>query len=646
MIKNLGQIAGLWVGNTSPQNRLLIWFDTGNNIHKTYDYSTGTWIPVSMNPIVNKTYAELQNLAALNSISQGTFYRITDLGYLALAITSTKIQYTDNNDNVIIDDLISTKTYCVTSSNLLIEDKGGVWDVSTNTLKFNFEDTDIANDTSATTANDYVLGTKLRNGTKKLSKYKLSSLISRVTGNAISWNKGFFLNFLTNLQSYYDVNGGVVRYTTYTTAINTINQSLTTLQQNINNLNIWNKTMPSPFNPPAIPTDMAANDTLKTLLQKAQAWINKFKNAKGIVLSSDYTVDDSGVPAIGDTVETALGKIQYETQGLPVDWVPSSTTSPNPSASAGDTFSQAIAKIQRWLNMFWNISTSYFRSKKIAHDTTSVFSFDVSGFDGDATGTFSISGSNSSVTTLTPGSINLLNKNSVYVGFIPGSSRELYEISNYLKYSPDSISFSTGTGTSVVNFYTLRVDEPNIPSIPPLSEGQHFNLNDVYAIFAKSILTEKRSSKVKMVNSYAYDINEHIGGTPADIYEITVNTPEHLLFYKTSSSATPEEPVMYINLKIASLRIGQHIGITFFNTIHTDTASLQSINLNTNDDGHAILIPTVNNNAGIPVIGGFSISVRSNYEYKFVVVSPLTLGYDNIDGLLLLCLNSPNISQN
>ena len=37
---------------------------------------------------------------------------------------------------------------------------------------------------------------------------------------------------------------------------------------------------------------------------------------------------------------------------------------------------------------------------------------------------------------------------------------------------------------------------------------------------------------------------------------------------------------------------------------------------------------------------------KSNFEYKFVVVDPQTLGYTSISGYLLLCLNSPNIVSN
>lgn len=617
MIKNLGQIAGLWIGNTSPQNRLLIWFDTGNNVHKTYDYSTGTWIPVSMNPIINKTYSELQNLADLNSISQGTFYRITDLGYLALAITSTKIQYTDNNDNFIIDDLISTKTYCVTSSNLLIEDKGGVWDVSTNTLKFNFEDTDIASDPSSTTADDYILGTKLRSSTKKLSKYKLSSLISGVTGNAISWNKGFFLNFLTNLRSYYDVNGGVVRYTTYTAAINNINQALNTLQQNINNLNIWNKTMPSPFNPPSTPTNMVANDTLKTLLQKAQAWINKFKNAKGIVLSSDYAVDNSGVPAVGDTVEQAIGKIQYEAQGLPSNWNPS-TVSSDPTVAAGDTFAQAFAKVQRWFDLFWHISTTIFSSKAYSSDGSSpLFIF------------------NSTDKNFKVGSSSNFPKNSVTIG--EGRMNSIVEDNPWFlttSQTPETKTehFNTfkGSVTSIFNpsvflknihitAYSIYAEEPEVPKILHLS-GPVLLTKELYAIYGDSLKTGVRSSEYLYKDSYQYDAENT---TDRETFEINENTPEFVIFRKVTGT----DPDIYLNFTIGELREGQIISI-LHKSPHSTTEF--SINLITNSSGNGIVTKEDEH----LVTGGISITFSTNTELKFIALPSTIFGGTN--GLCLV----------
>ena len=637
MTKNIGQVSGLWIGNTPPENNKLIWFDTGNNLHKSYDFAMGIWISMTMNPIVSKTYSELQNLAAHNSISQGTFYLITNLGYLALAITSTKIQYTDNNNNVIIDDLISNKTYCVTSENLLIEDKTGVWDVSTNTLKFNFEETNISNEASDITKNDYVLGTKVRNGVKYLSKYKISSLLSTVANNAISWNKGFYLNFLTNLQSYYNKNGGVVRYETFLSAIRNIETLLGQIQTNINDINIWNKQLSNSFSPQTNPTDIVVGNTLKTIVDKVQGWINKFKTAKGSVLSNDYNVISESVPEIGDTVEEAIGKLEYQAQGLPSNWTPSSDNS-NPTVSAGQTFAQAFAKVQRWFNLFWNISSTSFKSKAIANDSLmSVFNFVTSGSGNSMGGYFSIHNPNSS-TTINPGRIDCRVSDNEMITFI-GQSRPISYIKNNFSYAPQAINNNGNPGTADLDFYTMWIDKPKLPKIN-LNDDQHAHLNNVYALFAESLKTISRSSPIKMVDSAGYDNNE---GSNL-FYEITRESEEHIMFYKNRSSQSPANPDMYINLKLTSLQLGQHIGITFFDTLLPNSGA--SINLVTNDAGHAMLIPRVNGDPGTPSVGGVSIIFKSNLEYKFVVVDPQTLGYTSISGYLLLCLNSPNIVSN
>ena len=637
MTKNIGQVSGLWIGNTPPENNKLIWFDTGNNLHKSYDFAMGVWISMTMNPIVSKTYSELQSLAAHNSISQGTFYLITNLGYLAFAITSTKIQYTDNNNNVIIDDLISNKTYCVTSENLLIEDKTGVWDVSTNTLKFNFEETNISNEASDITRNDYVLGTKVRNGVKHFSKYKISSFLSTVANNAISWNKGFYLNFLTNLQSYYNQNGGVVRYETFLSAIRNIETLLSQIQININDINIWNKQLPDSFSPQTNPTDIVVGNTLKTIVDKVQGWINKFKTAKGSVLSSDYNVISESVPEIGDTVEEAIGKLEYQAQGLPSNWTPSSDNS-NPTVSAGQTFAQAFAKVQRWFNLFWNISSTSFKSKAVANDSLmSVFNFVTSGSGNSMGGYFSIHNPNSS-TTINPGRIDCRVSDNEMIPFI-GQSRPISYIKNNFSYAPQAINNNGNPGTADLNFYTMWISKPNLPEIN-LNDDQHVHLNNVYALFAESLKTISRSSPIKMVDSAGYDNNEgsHL------FYEITRESEEHIMFYKNRSSQSPANPNMYINLKLTSLQLGQHIGITLFNTLRPN-GSGASINFVTNDAGHAILIPKVDGAAGTPSVADAFI-FKSNFEYKFVVVDPQTLGYTSISGYLLLCLNSPNIVSN
>lgn len=545
MIKNLGQIAGLWIGTSAPQNTKLIWYDSGNRIHKVYAPSSGTWIQISMNPIVNKTYTELQNLASVGSISQGTFYRITNLGYLALAITSTKIQYTDNNNNVIIDDLISTKTYCVTSSNLLIEDKSGVWDVSTNTLKFNFEDTNLASETSSVSANDYILGTKVRNGVKLFSKYKLSSLISTVSNNVLTWNKGLFLNFLTNLQSYYDINGGVVRHETFSSAMSTVNQSLITLQDNINNIDIWSKELPS-------------------------------------------------------------------------DWSESSTTS-EPVITIGDTLSTIISKIQRWFSLFWHITSTRFYSRSVVSSTIPIFDFNSTDKE------LKVSRNNLSYSSFSGGKNELKYHDSENLTFTPNQSLIKSLIGLDCSYQVTNFIQSGTSGRISLSSYTIKADEPVIPT-PTLVSGQILDIEEVYAIYGKSLKTDVRSSKISILDALNYDLADN--SVNAQTFYITKDSPEHIVFYKSSGNND-----LYMNFGINSLREGQIIGITFLSN------SLNfGINLVNTGANLPIWLSTEDGNLIPPQLGGVSLSFPRNSEQKFVVLKGSQIGYSQYP-LILTRLN-------
>ena len=155
--KNLGQVSGLWIGTSAPSNTSLIWYDSTPAIrcHKVYSSSLSAWVVLDQSSISSITYTELRNLARGTGLTQGSWYKITDQGnILALAITTTKVQYVDVNNNFVIDDLAASATYAVTSSNLLIDDISGVWDADNNLLKFSFTET--AHD--GNTDNDFVFG--------------------------------------------------------------------------------------------------------------------------------------------------------------------------------------------------------------------------------------------------------------------------------------------------------------------------------------------------------------------------------------------------------------------------------------------------------------------------------------------------------
>ena len=322
--KNLGQVAGLWIGNSAPENTSLIWYDNTPAIrtHKVYDFALGAWVVLDKNTISAITYSELRNLARNTGLTQGSWYKVTDQGnILALAITTTKVQYVDINNNFVIDDLASNATYVVTSSNLLIDDIQGVWNANDKKLMFSFADT-IQDDN---TADDYIFGKKRRNNVWSLAKYKLSSFVSSVTGNSITWNKGFFFNFRKNLQDNTNVSGGVVGKDAYDT-------DKAALQQNIDNVaasnqvilnsaknytdgkvaasEIYGKALPStPTSGTAI--DIASGDTLSSIVTKIQRWINQFKTATGIKVGRSFSPSSTRTSINNnDTVQSALEKTQ------------------------------------------------------------------------------------------------------------------------------------------------------------------------------------------------------------------------------------------------------------------------------------------------------------------------------------------------
>lgn len=360
--KNLGQVAGLWIGTSAPSNTNLIWFDSTPVIraHKVYSATLESWIVLDQNTISAITYSELRNLARTTGLTQGSWYKITDKSNaLALAVTTTKIQYNDNNNNLIIDDLAASSTYVVNSNNLLIDDTQGVWDASTNKLKFTF------NDISDVTTN--IPNTLMLYGRQASAfiKVKVSRLISSAVGNSIIWNNGFFFNFLSNLRGQYDVEGGVTSKTKHDTDkaalqqnidnVAASNQNILTSAKNyadgeVVNTKIYGKTIPAA---PAggTPTDIIAGDTLATIINKIHRWINKFKYATGISISPNFCTATSYAPINNnDTVESALGKIQQWFQNIELSlsptWAPIPRTQDIVDIQAGDTFQNAFAKIQ------------------------------------------------------------------------------------------------------------------------------------------------------------------------------------------------------------------------------------------------------------------------------------------------------------
>jgi len=318
--KNLGQVSGVFIGTTPPDNTILIWYDNTPNqkLHKVYDINLSQWVVLDKNTISTITYSELVNLATGVGLSVGAWFKIS----LALSITSTKVQYNDSLGNILIDDLGSNIQYHVTSSNLLVDDISGVFDSVNKKLVFQFNE-----QVPDYVADDYVLGKIVRSGVWSLAKYKLSSFLSSVTGNSITWNGGFFFNFNTAIRNIFDKSGGVVSKDSYdsdqqtlNTAINNVGEANQAIIENASQdlstattpTAIYNKAIPNDLTTGGVAIDAAKGDTLYTIISKFQRWINQFKLATGIRVSTEFTeATTQQYINSNDTVETALGKVQY-----------------------------------------------------------------------------------------------------------------------------------------------------------------------------------------------------------------------------------------------------------------------------------------------------------------------------------------------
>ena len=375
--KNLGQVAGLFIGLSAPENTTLVWYDSTPNqqCHKVYDVAKKMWVALDPQIVAQTTYSELVNNAKKNGLAIGKFYQITDKSNaLAIAIASTKVQYVDSIGNLLIDDLGTNVQYHVSSDNLLIDDLGGVWNKTTNKLIFQFSDLTPNNST------DYLLG-KARSGNKwVLAKFAISKFLSAVGGNSLTWNNGLFFNFKYAIASILDKEGGVISKEVYDKNLSSIQNSLSSISKEnqtiIQNANkaikdgtsddvIFGKKNTKDIDIAAAPGDVIKGDTLFTIVSKFQRWINRFKYATGIQLSRSFA-DAKKQQYINnnDTVESALGKVQYMLKNptgsysLPEGWTDSYPEDESGDAidwetgdlpKAGDSFDTAFRKLSNFL---------------------------------------------------------------------------------------------------------------------------------------------------------------------------------------------------------------------------------------------------------------------------------------------------------
>ncbi len=329
--KNLGQVAGLFIGTTPPENTSLIWYDSTPSMqcHKVYSVTLGQWVVLDDNTISAVEYSVLRNRAQDPGLSVGQWFKITDKdNALALAITSTKVQYVDSIGNILIDDLSASIQYHVTHQNLLIDDVHGVFDVVNKRLVFEFSEVSAVN----FLGDDYVLAERKVNNVWSLFKIKFSKLLSTTSGNTITWDNGFYLNFTSRFAAMLDVTGGAVSKATFDSTVSSLRTDLTNVANNqqetaeqaaaaVANATtdemIFGKRLPEDPDVSTGPGDIIEGDTLQMIVNKAQRWFNSLKWATGIGLSDDYAEATQNFNVNNnDSVETAIAKLAGHVRAL------------------------------------------------------------------------------------------------------------------------------------------------------------------------------------------------------------------------------------------------------------------------------------------------------------------------------------------
>ena len=318
--KNLGPVAGIYVGTTPPANTLLIWYDNnpGINCHKIYDPSISGWIILNNEIIGSTTRTALVTIASTTGLSLGNFYQLTDVGNtLALSITSTKIQYVDSANNLVVDDLVSTKRYYVASENFKYDNIPATFSESTKQLNFVHADFSTVKGGS-----DFIYGVSYQGGVWRLAKFLLTSLVSTTTGNSISWSgSGLFLNFNTLFNAKKNVTGGFTAKETFDSHVSAVNSSIGSLAESVESLAtsietigeddyILNASLTSNPSISTSPADATTGDSIFDVIGKFQSWINKFKRATGILLSSDFVKSSPISLQPSETIDSAFRKVQ------------------------------------------------------------------------------------------------------------------------------------------------------------------------------------------------------------------------------------------------------------------------------------------------------------------------------------------------
>lgn len=324
---DIGTIAGISIGATAPSNQAIIWYDTTDGLHKSYNQSLGEWVPMSQAIVAEiADFNDLINKANLpGGLPIGAFYHVvkrdSDANWntMVWVVGSTRVQYVDKQNNIIVEDLAGqgTTTQYVASTNYFFDNVVATFDAATSKLNFQFQS---VTDNPAMT--DVLYGMRMVGENATLVKRTIQSLISKSPKNSLAFVDGLYFNFSAAMKgvivSQQTDDTTVVGYKQYAADYAAMDKVFEDVQkivqdwQNNSREMIFTSKLIE-VNPVtatvAAPQDLTPTDDITAAFNKIQGWYNRLKLATGASLSSAYAPNPNTkgiMPAAGDIVEKAI----------------------------------------------------------------------------------------------------------------------------------------------------------------------------------------------------------------------------------------------------------------------------------------------------------------------------------------------------
>jgi hypothetical protein len=324
---DIGTIAGISIGATAPSNQAIIWYDTTDGLHKSYNQSLGEWVPMSQAIVAEiADFNDLINKANLpGGLPIGAFYHVvkrdSDANWntMVWVVGSTRVQYVDKQNNIIVEDLAGqgTTTQYVASTNYFFDNVVATFDAATSKLNFQFQS---VTDNPAMT--DVLYGMRMVGENATLVKRTIQSLISKSPKNSLAFVDGLYFNFSAAMKgvivSEQTDDTTVIGYKQYTAdyaamdkVFKDVQDIVRDWQNNSREMIFTSKLIEvnSVTATVAAPQDLTTNDDITAAFNKIQGWYNRLKLATGASLSSAYAPNPNTkgiMPAAGDIVEKAI----------------------------------------------------------------------------------------------------------------------------------------------------------------------------------------------------------------------------------------------------------------------------------------------------------------------------------------------------